>query len=64
MIRYPSTAEIVNDDPADLTIDFAQWAGSHDAFGLGTGARSLPCSNWLPVEGKTGHFWELAVPLA
>jgi len=19
---------------------------------------------WLPVEGKAGHFWELAVPLA
>jgi len=24
-IKYPSTAEIVNDDPADLTIEFVQW---------------------------------------
>src|SRR5258708_4148234 len=24
-IKYPSTAEIVSDDPADLTIEFVQW---------------------------------------
>ena len=24
----------------------------------------IPTGLWFPVEGKIGHFWELAVPLA
>ncbi len=37
--------------------------GAPDRMNLGTGARSLPCSNRLPNQGKTGHFRLLKVPL-
>ncbi len=73
-IKYPSTAEIVSDDPADLTIEFVQWyADTVDGkrqttsllFGVSVGGKpeNLSLKQWVlkyaPEHSEYEKEWVL-----
>src|SRR5712691_10627166 len=77
-IKYPSTAEIVSDDPADLTIEFVQWyADTVDGkrqttsllFGVSVGGKpdNLSLKPWLlkfaPEHSQYEKEWVLDLTL-